>query len=124
MPVIRAADAIVHEMHGASFTSYAAPARGSRELCAWRLEVTPGTTGVAHRISREEVFYLLNGSLRAVIDDEPCEVAAGDALVVPAGSVLQVSNLSGHPATAWVTTSAGLGAVLPDGSWLTPPWTS
>jgi hypothetical protein len=28
------------------------------------------------------------------------------------------------PATAWVATGAGLGAVMPGGSWLTPPWAS
>ena len=43
MPVIRAAQSIVHQMHGTSFTSYASPARGSRELCAWRVEI-PGRT--------------------------------------------------------------------------------
>jgi hypothetical protein len=28
-----------------------------------------------------------------------------------------------EPATAWVTTSVGFAGVLPDGSWITPPWT-
>ena len=34
MPVIPAGEAAVHELHGASFASYATPARGSKELCA------------------------------------------------------------------------------------------
>jgi hypothetical protein len=49
VPVIRAGDAVVHQMHGATFTSYAAPARGSRELCAWRVELPGGTEGVPHQ---------------------------------------------------------------------------
>jgi hypothetical protein len=47
MSVMRPADAVVHELHGARFSSFAAPARGSQELCAWRLEVAPGTRGVS-----------------------------------------------------------------------------
>jgi hypothetical protein len=39
LPVVRAADAVVHDLHGSRFTSYAAPARGSTELRAWRLDV-------------------------------------------------------------------------------------
>jgi quercetin dioxygenase-like cupin family protein len=106
------------------FTSYAAPARGSRELCAWRIDIPAGTDGVAHRISREEVVYVLSGSLEAVIDGQPCHATAGDVLLVGAGSVLSISTPASTPVTAWVTTSAGIGAVLPDGSWLTPPWAS
>ncbi len=124
MPVIRAADAVAHELHGATFTSYAAPARGSRELCAWRLDIPAGAGGVAHRVSREEVLYILSGTLEAVIDGQPAAAAAGDVLLVPAGSVLRVSNPASSPASAWVTTSTGLAAVLPDGSWLTLPWAS
>jgi hypothetical protein len=43
MPIIHSAESVVHEMHGTSFTSYASPERGSRELCAWRIEIPGGT---------------------------------------------------------------------------------
>ena len=39
MSVVPAKSAIVHDLHGARFTSFVAPARGSLELCAWRLEI-------------------------------------------------------------------------------------
>lgn len=127
MPVVRAPDAVVHDLHGSRFTSYAAPARGSSELCAWRLEVPGGSTGVRHSVSREEVLYILSGTLRVTLGagpDQPGheEVGAGDAIVVPAGSSLRVDNASHEPATAWVTTSVGLEAVLADGSRISPPW--
>ena len=123
MTVIRAADAVVHEMHGARFTSYAAPARGSQELCAWRLEIPAGTEGVPHQVSREEVLYVLGGTLTATVDGRAEEAVAGDVIVVPAGATLAVDNRAGEPVTAWVTTSAGFTGVLPDGSRITPPWT-
>jgi mannose-6-phosphate isomerase-like protein (cupin superfamily) len=123
MPVIHAADAAVHQMHDTSFTSYASPARGSRELCAWRIQIPGRTEGVPHHVSREEVLYVLSGTLRATVDDQSEEATAGDVILVPAGSRFGVDNLADEPATAWVTTSVGLAAVLPDGSWITPPWT-
>jgi quercetin dioxygenase-like cupin family protein len=122
MPVIRAAEAVVHQLHGVSFTSYAAPSRGSRELCAWRVDVPAGTAGVAHRVSREEVLYILSGSLQVSLDGEPCEARPGDAIVVTAGAELRLGNQASTGATAWVTTTTGLAAVLPDGTWLAPPW--
>ena len=123
MPVIHAAQSVVHQMHGTSFTSYASPARGSRELCAWRIEIPGGTEGVPHHVSREEVLYVLSGTLRVTLDGEAEEAGHGDVVLVPAGARFGASNLAPEPATAWVTTSAGFAGILPDGSWFTPPWT-
>ena len=122
MPVIHADQAAVHQMHGTSFTAYASPARGSRELCAWHIEIPGHTEGVRHRVSREEVLYVLSGTIRASLDGQAEDAAAGDVIVVPAGAQFGVDNLGSEPATAWVTTSAGLLGVLPDGSWISPPW--
>jgi quercetin dioxygenase-like cupin family protein len=126
MPVVRAADGVVHDMHGSRFTSYAAPARGSKELCAWRLDVPPGSEGVPHTVSREEILFVLAGTLHVTLGEGPAAgepTGPGDAIVVPPGSSLRVDNPGDEPASAWVTTSAGLEAVLADGSRITPPWT-
>ncbi len=122
MPVIRASESAVHQMHGTTFTSYASPARGSRELCAWRIEIPGGTEGVLHHVSREEVLYVLSGTLRVSVDGETGDATAGDVVLVPAGARFGASNLAAGPVTAWVTTTAGFAGVLPDGSWFTPPW--
>ena len=123
MPVIRAAQSVVHQMHGTSFTSYASPARGSRELCAWRLEIPGRTDGVPHHVSREEVLYVLSGTLRVTVNGDAADAAAGDVVLVPAGAQFGASNQTDVPVTAWVTTTVGFAGVLPDGSWFTPPWT-
>jgi quercetin dioxygenase-like cupin family protein len=123
MPVIHAAETAVHQMHGTSFTSYASPARGSKELCAWRIEIPGHTQGVPHHVSREEVLYILSGAIHVTVDDQPEEAAAGDVILVPAGSRFGADNLADEPAIAWVTTTVGFAGILPDGSWITPPWT-
>jgi quercetin dioxygenase-like cupin family protein len=123
VPVIHAAETTVHQMHGTSFTSYAAPVRGSKELCAWRIEMPAGTEGVPHHVSREEVLYVLSGTLHVTVGDQSEEATAGDVILVPAGSRFGVDNRADEPATAWVTTSVGFAGILPDGSWIAPPWT-
>jgi mannose-6-phosphate isomerase-like protein (cupin superfamily) len=124
VPVVHAADAVVHELHGSVFASYAAPATGSHELCAWRLEVPAGSSGVPHTVSREEVLLVLDGTLQVTLTGgaEPVAAAPGDVIVVPAGAVFRIDNPGAEPASAWVTTSVGLEAVLPDGSKIQPPW--
>jgi mannose-6-phosphate isomerase-like protein (cupin superfamily) len=161
VPVVHAADAVVHELHGSVFASYAAPATGSHELCAWRLEVPAGSNGVPHTVSREEILLVLDGTLQVTLTggaesgggvapgatvgpdgdagpggeaspggdaspDEapgkPVDATSGDVIVVPAGAVLRIDNPGAGQASAWVTTSVGLEAVLPDGSRIQPPW--
>ncbi|MEC4016341.1 cupin domain-containing protein [Streptomyces sp. H27-D2] len=122
MPVVRAADAVVHTLHGAHFTSYAGSASGSRELCAWRLDMPGGVTGVAHRITREEVFWVLAGTFRATVDGHSSDLVTGDVLIAPASSSLRLDTPGESPAAAWVTTGVGLEAVFDDGSRVTPPW--
>lgn len=122
MPVLREKDAVRHQLHGATFHSFVAPASGSGELCAWRLEVAAGSAGVPHHVSREEVLLVLTGELTATIEQAVSTVRAGDVLLVPAGARFGVDNVSDAPATAWVTTSIGLQATLPDGTSISPPW--
>lgn len=121
MPVVRPADATLFETHGSRFSSYAAPSRGSSQLCAWRLDVPAGLGGVAHRPSREEVLLVLDGELHVTLDGERTNVCQGDVVLVPVHSELRVD---GGPtgASAWVTTTPGLEAVPADGSRITPPW--
>jgi quercetin dioxygenase-like cupin family protein len=122
MPIVRDRDAVPHRLHGSTFHSYAAPATGSRELCAWRLEVPPGTVGAPHRVSREEVFLILGGRLTVTLDGVTGDLTPGDVLLVPAGAELRADNLSDGVVTAWVTTSVGLRATMADGSAVSPPW--
>ncbi|MFI9807097.1 cupin domain-containing protein [Streptomyces sp. NPDC052301] len=122
MPVIRSSEAVTHEIHGARFVSYATPLTGSKELCAWRGEIPPGTQAPAHTVSREEIFHLLVGDLLITLDGRTERISAGDTVIVGAGATLAVENPTDHTAISWVTTSVGLTAELADGTLVTPPW--
>lgn len=122
MALITESDTHSFRMHGSTFTSFVAPAGGSTQLCAWRLEVVAGTTGVPHRVSHEEVLMVLDGELVVDLDGVALRALPGESVFVPAGSSLAVA---GGPAgaSAWVTTSVGLTATTADGGVITPPWT-
>ncbi|MGV9454278.1 cupin domain-containing protein [Streptomyces sp. NPDC003635] len=122
MPVIRSSEAVVHEIHGARFVSYATPLTGSKELCAWRGEVPPGTKAPAHTVNKEEILHVLIGTLRVTLDGRTDDMAAGDTLIINPGSTLAVENPTDQTALTWVTTSIGLEAELADGTRVTPPW--
>ncbi|MEU1430321.1 cupin domain-containing protein [Nocardia sp. NPDC005746] len=122
MPVVHAADIQSHEMHGSRFTPLIRPAVGSSELCVWRLEIAPGTQGVAHRIHREEGFVVLAGSITLTIQGESARLAAGDAGVAPADSVIRLDNPSDRTAEVLVTAPVGFTGELLDGTVVNPPW--
>ena len=124
MPVIRAAEAEVHEMHNARFTSYIRPGTGSAELCVWRLDVDPASEGQPHRVLREEAFVLLEGEVVLTIDGVAHSLAAGDAAVALAGSVIRVDNPGDRPAGILVTVPVGFWGELPDGTRIAPRWVS
>jgi mannose-6-phosphate isomerase-like protein (cupin superfamily) len=78
---------------------------------------------VPHTVTKEEVLYVLSGTLLVSIADGPAiKSKPGDAIVVPPGVRFNIENPGDEPASAWVTTSAGLEATLPDGSTISPPW--
>ncbi|MFG2027878.1 cupin domain-containing protein [Streptomyces sp. NPDC048825] len=122
MPVVRSSEAVTHEIHGARFISYATPRTGSKELCAWRGEIPPGTKAPLHTVNREEIFHLLDGELLITLDGRTERISAGDTLIINPGATLGVENPTAEVAISWVTTSIGLEAKLADGSRITPPW--
>lgn len=121
MLVVRHGSADTVELHGARFTSCSAPSKGGTELAMWTVDVPAGTPAAPHRLDREEVLHVLAGRLAVTVDGEAAELAAGDTLAAPAGSLLCVSAVDA-PARILACTRAGLRATMSDGTVLTPPW--
>jgi quercetin dioxygenase-like cupin family protein len=121
VPVFSPNDSTDYTTHGSSFAAYVNSARGSSQLCAWRLTVPPGTAGVAHRPNREEVLLVLEGTLHVTLDDGSKQLGAGSVVHVPAGALLRIGS-GADGGSAWVTTTPGLTATTEDGTVITPPW--
>jgi len=122
MPVIHAADARQFTVPGSTFTALAAPSGGATETAVWILTVAPGSVGAAHQLTREEVFVATAGRATATIDGRAHDLAAGDALIVPADTDFAISNPADTPFQAVVAFPIGGQARLPGGQPFTPPW--
>jgi quercetin dioxygenase-like cupin family protein len=100
----------------------ASPSRGASETAVWRLTLEAGAPGAVHSLDREEVFVALAGAARATVGGDEHELAAGEALVVPAGVEFALANPHDEPFEAVVAFPVGGRATLPGGEPFTPPW--
>jgi len=108
---------------GTTVTGYAAPSRGATAVSLWRIELAPGFTSPLHRMDVEEVFLGLEGSAVVDVDGAPTTVAAGDCLIVPAGTPFALTAGPNQPFRAVACMPAGGRAtLLPDGATFVPPW--
>jgi quercetin dioxygenase-like cupin family protein len=105
----------LHEFGGFAFRPLAVPSRGTSEIALWTVDVPEGGDGTPHSVSKEEVFYVLSGSVTI----QGQTAGAGDAIVVPPNTEL---SLTGGPARVLVATSVGIKGTLADGQTITPPW--
>jgi quercetin dioxygenase-like cupin family protein len=121
MPVNDHSDQRHHELHGARFQALACPSLGSAETSVWRLRLEPGTAGVPHRVTREEIFVVLDGSATAWLDGDPQHLSPGSTLVLPAGVELSLATAD-EALEAIVCLPVGGQAVVGDGEPFTPPW--
>ncbi|MCX5398974.1 cupin domain-containing protein [Streptomyces sp. NBC_00102] len=106
----------------ASAFALAGPSQGSTELSTWRVEFGAGSAGPVHSIDREQVWMPLSGVLGVEVDGVTGRVAAGQALVLPADVVRQLTALEG-PMVALVAMAAGGTAARPgDDTRIPLPW--
>lgn len=122
MPIIKSGSAPAFDLPGLHVTGLASPARGARETSVWRLALAPGSDGALHTVDREEIFIALAGRASATVGGETFAVAAGDALIVPAGVPFAIANPHGEPFEAVAALPVGGRAAYPDGEPFVPPW--
>lgn len=123
MRFVRAAEAPSFTLPGFLFTGLTAPSRGSSEICTWFLDISANaSSGEPHWLDHEEVFVLLSGTLRFVVDGEEATLTAGDAVAVPSQARLQLFNDADMPSRALVCVPAGMQAYNNEGAIGTPPW--
>jgi mannose-6-phosphate isomerase-like protein (cupin superfamily) len=121
MPVIANQDAPRFDLAGTHVVGLAAPSRGARETCAWRLTLAPGASSPEHVLDREEVFVALAGEARATLDGISHTVGEGDGLIVPAGVSFTIENPGDDPFEAIACLPVG-GRATVAGKAAAPPW--
>ena len=121
MPIIPAPTTFTHELPHARFYSLATPSRGSRETSVWRARLEPASAAAPHRLTREEIFVVLSGTLRVAFDGQTSEARAGDAIVVPRDTEVTLSCLA-DAVEVLCCLPVGGQAQIADGPLFTPPW--
>jgi quercetin dioxygenase-like cupin family protein len=122
MPLIRSSTAPTFELPALSVLGLAAPSRGARETCVWRITLAPGSPAVPHSVDREEIFVALAGEAQVMLGEEETALTPGDTLIVPAGQSFSLSNPGAQPFSALAVLPVGGRAVLPGGAPFPPPW--
>jgi quercetin dioxygenase-like cupin family protein len=121
MTVISSSTAPVFEQGGTVVTGLASPARGSREISAWRLRLEPGAASPDHALTHEEVFVAVSGEAVATLGGVRHHVAGGDALVVAPGEPFRLANERDDPFEAVVCMRCG-GLAQVGEARFPPPW--
>jgi len=124
MPIIRSAAAPQFTIPGLTVTGLAAPSRGARETCVWRLSLAAQTPGTVHSLDREEIFVVLTGRAVATLAGDTLDLAPGDALIVPAQQPFSLANPHAEPFEAIAVLPVGGLAAMPAGAPFAPPWTA
>jgi quercetin dioxygenase-like cupin family protein len=121
--LIRADDAPRFGQDGFSMIGLAAPSRGCATVSAWRMTGRPGAASPVHRLTSDEVFVVLRGTVEVrPAGGEPIAATAGDAVAVPPGIDFLVANGGDEPFEAVVCMAAGGQAHVGDAAPFTPPW--
>jgi mannose-6-phosphate isomerase-like protein (cupin superfamily) len=122
MPVIERPQGPTHELPGASFTSLATPTNGSRETSVWEVRLAPDHPGTAHQLTRQEVFVVLEGTGRAVIEGATHPISPGSVIVVPARTDFCLEATGPAELVALCCLPVGGQGVIGAGEPFTPPW--
>jgi len=122
MPVISGAAAPQFTLPGVTFIGLASPSRGAKENAVWRLIMAPGVAPLPHRLTREEILVATAGTAVATIAGEAHRLAAGDSIVVPAGTDFSLATPGGEAFEAVVILPVGGQAMIGDEAPFTPPW--
>ena len=122
MPVLRKPATPTHQLGTTCFTSLATPLSGSTETAVWEVTIEPNTPATPHMLTRGEVFVVLSGKATVVIGGVTDCAKVGDAIVVPANTRFELSNVGEERLQLVCCMPVGGQAGLDDGSTFTPPW--
>lgn len=121
MPIIPAPASPTHDLGDTRFTALASPSRGSSETSVWIVEIDPGAPANPHRLTREEIFVVLDGAASVRVGDVMGSASAGDAVVVPPDVNFEIAAIGQTPLRMVCCLPIGGQACVGDATF-TPPW--
>ncbi|MGI9105914.1 MAG: cupin domain-containing protein [Pyrinomonadaceae bacterium] len=91
--------AVIETPHGSEIRPLIDRTTSEIELCSLAEEVLPvgASVGRHHHVETEEIYYLLAGRGRMTVATETREVAAGDAVFIPRGTIHTLENTGDEP---------------------------
>ena len=94
MPIapIRAVEARHTATPNALMTTLASPSQGpTAQLSMWLVDMRLGQQGPLHVFDVEQIWHVLSGAVDIAIDGEHVDLGPGDSIILPAGTMRQVS---------------------------------
>ena len=121
MPIATLANAPEFKPGALHIRALAVPSRGTHELACWRVDLSPGAGSGVHSLDREQLIVVQSGAVSATVGTEQLVATAGDTLVLPAHTAVEMRNDGTEPAVALVVSAAGFKASVGSQSFQ-PPW--
>jgi quercetin dioxygenase-like cupin family protein len=134
MPVVRVADvpAYTYSMPGVDSSkdgpqltvqAYAAPSKGSTQICAWRVVFAPHLPQRGGTVDHEYIAVVLSGRVEADLDGVHYALTSQDALIVPPYTSIRLANPHDEPAEMMEMVPVGTKVKFSDeGEAFVPPW--
>ena len=123
MNLIPSAGAAIFDVPDTQVIAYAAPSRGSTELCLWRIDMAPRSTSPLHHMDCEEVFLSLSGRAMVMTSAGERPIETGDCLVLPAQTDFSFRVVGDEPFRALACIRVGGQATMAgSGDTFVPPW--
>lgn len=94
----------------------ASPSRDGCALAVWQVTMRPGQAGPQHAVDADQVYVVVAGRLAATVDGHTSIAEAGDAVLLPAGSLRTVTADGDAEVRALVFMPARGRVAMPDGS--------
>lgn len=93
--------AIIRTPHGSEIRPLMDRTTSGIAQCSLAEETLPAGARVGrhYHVETEEVYYIVRGEGRMTIDDEVCDVKAGDCIFIPRGSVHTLENTGSEAMT-------------------------
>ncbi|MGH3465705.1 MAG: cupin domain-containing protein [Kribbellaceae bacterium] len=123
MPVVPETENRRTETPNGVMTTLASPTQGQTEsLSLWRVAMNPHAQGPHHVFDTEQIWTVLAGDAKLLIDEDTVALSAGDTVILPAGTPRQFTAGDRFEA---VVTGLGTAVVSVLGEPTdrgTPPW--